>query len=114
MGLLGVWAGETPNGDKVTYVFNQDSTCSWVINNKEVPCKFRGRPHEDGIRLMIYEMEGEQFKDVQFLAWLKVQEHKMMIFGYPTKYGRLQSGEKAEWPDSFNDESILLKYQKKT
>lgn len=114
MGLLGVWSGDAPNGDKVTYVFKEDLTCLWVINDKEVPCKFRGRRHEDGIRLVIYEMKGEQFKDVQFLAWLKVKENNMMIFGYPTKYGRLQTGERAEWPDAFNDQALLLKYQKNT
>ncbi len=111
LGMLGTWKGVAPNGDQVTYVFNQDLTCSWEVASRKIPCEFKAGRYKDGIRLLIYKMEGEQFEDVEFLAWMKVQNNKMMVYGYPTKYQRLQSGAKAEWPKEFTGMAILLTYQ---
>jgi hypothetical protein len=112
LGVLGTWAGVTSEGDVIKYVFNKDSSCMWVIGIIEIPCKFGGKKQGDGIRLVIYEIEGKQFKNVEFLAWLKVNHDKMMIYGYPTRNGRLQSGEKASWPTSFTEDSLLLTYER--
>ena len=112
MGVLGTWTGVTPDGNRIKYVFNKDSTCIWGVGDVDIPCKFGGKKHGDGIRVVIYEMEGKQFENVEFLAWLKVRNDKMMIYGYPVRYGRLQSGEKASWPASFTEDSVLLTYDK--
>ena len=111
--LLAKWSGISPSGDQISYQFNRGETCIWTYSNKEIGCKFQATLHENGYRVLIYEMAGEQFKDVQFIAWVKIERNKMMFYGYPTKFGRKQSGEKAKWPDTFPNDSIILTARKK-
>ena len=35
----------------------------------------------------------------------------MMFYGYPTKFGRKQSGERAKWPSIFPNDSVVLTAQ---
>lgn len=102
------WEGMDPNGDYIAFEFQKGNACTWIIDDKQVSCHYRYTHHQNGIRLEIHKMEGEQFKDVQFISWVKVKGKEMMIYGYPTRYGQLQSGEPAWWPDKFGKESILL------
>ena len=106
--LLATWSGVSPSGDQVSYQFNRDYTCVWTYLNTDIDCKFKVREHENGYRVLIYEMAGEQFKDVEFIAWVKIDLNEMIIYGYPIKFGRKQSGEKAEWPEIFPNDSIIL------
>lgn len=106
--LLATWSGVSPSGEQIGYKFNQDETCVWTYSNRDIGCKFQVAEHENGYRVLIYEMEGDQFKDVEFIAWVKVDLNEMMIYGYPTKFGRKQSGEKAHWPEKFPNDSIIL------
>ncbi len=109
--LLAKWSGVSPDGGKISYQFNSDQTCIWSYSNVDIHCKFQVTPHEDGFRVLIYKMKGEQFDDVEFIAWVKIENDSMMIYGYPTKFGMTQSGEEAEWPYTFPADSILLKGQ---
>lgn len=109
--LLAKWFGVTPGGDQISYQFSRGETCIWTYSGKEIDCKFQATPHETGYRVLIYDMAGEQFKDVQFIAWVKIERNKMMFYGYPTKFGRKQSGERAQWPNMFPNDSILLTAQ---
>ena len=106
--LLATWSGVSPSGDQISYQFNSDDTCVWTYSNIDIGCKFKVREHENGYRVLIYEMAGEQFQDVEFIAWVKIDLNEMIIYGYPTKFGRKQSGEKAMWPDTFPNDSIIL------
>jgi len=106
--LEGIWEGKSPDENYVAYEFHSNLSCTWTVGNKPIPCKYRYARHQDGLRLQVYAMEGQQFKDVEFIAWVKIHGTEMIMYGYPTRYGRLQSGEKAYWPDKLERESILF------
>ena len=56
--LLAKWSGVTPSGDQISYQFNRGETCIWTYSGKEIGCKFQATPHENGYRVLIYEMAG--------------------------------------------------------
>lgn len=109
--ILGKWVGHAPDGDRVTYTFNQDGTVLWSVDSAGPAGSFSAKYAIDystePAQIDIFEFNFEPLKDFTFLGIIEFEgPSRFRLQGYPQRAGQ-GSGR----PRAFDQEAVFFTKQ---
>jgi hypothetical protein len=107
--IIGSWAGETPSGDLVRYIFRADRSLVWTVETPDSPgdiaAKYSVNASAEPREVDIFDFDMPQLKGFRFLGIYRHEAGGELLF-----YGEPRASDDAQpRPTHFSEEAIVLR-----